>query len=81
MKSNSFRRNLPYFFMHRIYHPESRLGAGSTRPRLERNEFDIKNMLRWEDDGGQITGWISPLNYRDLLNHKQMISVGIKEEK
>lgn len=56
MKNNATRIKLPYFLTHRIHGKDSNHGRDLAVPKLKKTEFDLKNILRWEDDGGQLTG-------------------------
>ncbi|RPJ23622.1 MAG: hypothetical protein EHM33_20335 [Chloroflexi bacterium] len=56
MQIKSFHHTLPYFFTQRIpgQDPDHLIELAGSDPELERNKGVLENILRWEDDGGQI---------------------------
>jgi hypothetical protein len=55
MKNNLARRKLQYFFTRRIHGKYAHTGLGLAISRLKRTKLENENILRWEDDGGQIS--------------------------
>lgn len=54
MRNKSPVQRLPDFFAQRIHDkgPDNR--PELITPQLDQTEVDLKNILRWEDDGGQM---------------------------
>jgi len=59
------KRKLTYFFRRRIHGRNTHKDLDLTISRSKKNNFEIENILRWEDDGGQISGWSSPVDRSD----------------
>jgi len=56
MSIKSFDHTSPYFFMQQIHgkDPGKLLELARPDPELQRKKGVLKNILRWEDDGGKI---------------------------
>jgi len=45
-----------YVFTQQIHGGHQDRSPDPAKPRLKRNRTEVKNILRWEDDGGNING-------------------------
>lgn len=56
MKINLAKRKFPRGFMRQIRGKNTRQGFVLALSRLRKTKLDHENILRWEDDGGQVIG-------------------------
>ena len=64
MKNKSLYRGLSYFFRQRIHRTNQNNMLEFVRldSELERSNGMLENILRWEDDGGQMIGYGNPVD-------------------
>jgi len=63
MKNKSSKRGLSYFFPQRIHGKDPDNMLEWIKPQLERTEIEPENILRWEDDGGQMLAAGNPIDW------------------
>jgi hypothetical protein len=67
MRDKLFYRGLPHPLNRRIHSKAPKNISKLTRQQFERTGIELKNILRWEDDGGQINQASSASIIRPLM--------------
>jgi hypothetical protein len=80
LKANSIRRKLAHVFARRRHdqHPYPDLNPALSR--LRKIKFENENILRWEDDGGQLGGWRNQTRSADTFGNEESERQAYKDE-
>ena len=74
MKNKSSSHRSSYFFRQRIYHKDINNTSELIKLHLEGHEIELKNILRWEDDGGHIVIEVPGSGLRPSSHHLPLVN-------
>ncbi len=72
MKNTSFSHRTPYYFKRSIYARKPGMLLKLIRPPLIGSQDKLKPILRWEDDGSQMTDAVMPQSSQDHADQSRI---------